>query len=74
MFKALLLEQQGGIISATITDLDESRLPEGEVEIAIEYSSLNYKDGLVLNGLGGLVKNYPHVPGIDLAGTVTQSD
>ena len=74
MFKALLLEQQEKIISATITELDESHLPEGEVEIAVEYSSLNYKDGLVLNGLGGLIKNYPHVPGIDLAGTVTQSD
>lgn len=74
MFKALLLQQQQQTISAAIEDLDESNLPENEVEIAVEYSSLNYKDGLVLNGLGGLVKTYPHVPGIDLAGTVTQSD
>ena len=74
MFKALVLDRQEKVVSAAITDLDESRLPENEVEIAVEYSSLNYKDGLVLNGLGGLVKDYPHVPGIDLAGTITQSE
>ncbi|HIL11254.1 MAG TPA: oxidoreductase, partial [Candidatus Latescibacteria bacterium] len=74
MFKALVLEQREKTVSANIAELEDSRLPEGEVEIAVEYSSLNYKDGLVLNGLGGLVKNYPHVPGIDLAGTVAQSD
>ena len=74
MFKALVLEQREKTVSANIAELEDSRLPEGEVEIAVEYSSLNYKDGLVLNGLGGLVKNYPHVPGIDLAGTVAQSN
>ncbi len=74
MFKALVLNQEEKIISAEIAALDEASLPEGEVEIAVEYSCLNYKDGLVLNGLGGLVRDYPHVPGIDLAGTVTASD
>ena len=53
--------------SALIEDLDESRLPHSDVEIAVAYESLaaNYKDGLVLNRSGGLVKTYPHVPGID---------
>lgn len=69
MFKALVLHQH----SALIEELDESRLPRGDVEIAVAYSSLNYKDGMILNGLGGLVKAYPHVPGIDLAGTVVHS-
>lgn len=74
MFKALVLIQEEKAVSAAIAELDASDLPEGEVEIDIDYSSLNYKDGLVLNGFGGLVKTYPHIPGIDLAGTVTQSD
>ena len=73
MFKALVLIQEEKAVSAAIAELDASDLPEGEVEIDIDYSSLNYKDGLVLNGLGGLVKSYPHIPGIDLAGTVTHS-
>ena len=55
MFKALILHEH----SALIEELDESRLPPSDVEIAVAYSSLNYKDGLVLNGLGGLVKNLP---------------
>ena len=69
MFKALILHEH----SALIEELDESRLPAGDVEIAVAYSSLNYKDGMILNGLGGLVKTYPHVPGLDLAGTVVHS-
>ena len=71
--RALLLRRENGEISASVEEVGEDQLPEGEVEVAVEYSSLNYKDGLVLNGLGGLVKEYPHVPGIDLAGTVTAS-
>ena len=71
--KALVLRRENGEISSSVEEVEESRLPEGEVEVAVEYSSLNYKDGLVLNGLGGLVKEYPHVPGIDLAGTVAAS-
>ena len=69
MFKALILHGH----SALIEELDESRLPAGDVEITVAYSSLNYKDGMILNGLGGLVKTYPHVPGLDLAGTVVHS-
>ncbi len=72
-FKALLLERTDGQISAAVRDLEENQLPEGDVKVRVEYSSLNYKDGLVLNGLGGLVKTYAHVPGIDYAGVVEHS-
>lgn len=73
-FRALVLEENQGKVSSSIRELDDSALPQGEVTVAIEYSTLNYKDGLVLNGLGKLVRTYPHVPGIDFAGTVESSD
>ncbi|MCP3992851.1 MAG: oxidoreductase [Actinomycetia bacterium] len=73
-FTALLLDQTDDGVSAAITELDDDRLPEGTVTVAVEWSSLNYKDGMVLQGIGRLVRNYPHVPGIDLAGTVEASD
>ena len=73
MFKAILLEENEGKVSASLTELDESRLPDGDVTVAVDYSTLNYKDGMVLNGIGRLVRNYPHVPGIDFAGTVEES-
>lgn len=72
-FKALLLEERDGKIAASIQDLGDDRLPEGDVTVAVEYSSLNYKDGMAIKGLGKLVRKYPHVPGIDLAGTVLAS-
>lgn len=78
MFKAMVVDKADDTVSAQVQELDESRLPAKEdgndVTVAVEYSTVNYKDGLVLNGLGGLVKTYPHVPGIDFAGTVEQSD
>ena len=78
MFKAMLLEQNDDKVTASIQDLPESRLPgypdDGEVTVAVDYSTLNYKDGMILRGLGRLVRQYPHVPGVDLAGTVTQSN
>lgn len=61
-------------VAATIKDIDEAQLPEGDVTVRVEHSTVNYKDGLVLNGLGNLVRTYPHVPGIDFAGTVEASD
>jgi acrylyl-CoA reductase (NADPH) len=73
MFRALVLDQSADGITAEVTELDDERLPDGEVTVVVEWSSLNYKDGLILKGLGRLVRNYPHVPGIDLAGTVEQS-
>ena len=73
-FTAILLEQADDKVSASVQTLDDDRLPEGDVTVAIKYSTLNYKDGLILNGLGRLVRDYPHVPGIDCAGTVISSD
>lgn len=74
MFRALLLEKTDGPAAATIRDLDDSALPDGEVTVAVEWSTLNYKDGLCLSPTGsGLVRQYPHVAGIDFAGTVKDS-
>lgn len=75
-FRALIVDKAAdGAISQTITTLDEGRLPaEGDVTVRVEYSTVNYKDGLCLTGGGGLVRSYPHVPGIDFAGTVEASD
>jgi acrylyl-CoA reductase (NADPH) len=61
-------------VSAAIETLDDGRLPAGDVTVAVEYSTLNYKDGLVLTTGGGLVKTWPHVGGIDFAGTVEASN
>ncbi len=74
MFKALVLEEKDGKVAAAIQERDESRRPTGDVTVAVEHSTRNYKDGLVLGGLGRLVKSYPHVPGIDFAGTVEASE
>ena len=73
-FNALVVEKaEDGAVSQSIKPLEISDLPEGEVLVDVEYSTLNYKDGLCLTGKGGLVRNYPHVPGIDYAGTVSES-
>lgn len=74
MFKALFLEEAGGGITPGIRELDDSALPASNVTVAVEYTTVNYKDGLVINGGGGLVKRWPHVPGIDFAGTVQKSE
>jgi len=76
MFRALVVEKDAeGRTSAAVRELGEDRLPEGDVTVAVEYSTLNYKDGLCLGpGGGGLVRAWPHVPGIDFAGTVEASD
>ena len=76
MFNALVMEQNDeGLAAAEIKEIGEDALPEGNVTVAVEYSTVNYKDGLCLSAKGGgLVRNYPHVPGIDYAGTVEASD
>lgn len=71
--KAFVLRESDKKITGAVEMLDESRLPEGDVVVDVQYSTLNYKDGLILKGLGGMVRNYPHVPGIDFAGTVRHS-
>ena len=74
-FRALLVEKDGDAPATTsVQMLDESRLPAGDVTVDVEYSTVNYKDGLCIGPGGGLVRNYPHIPGIDFAGTVSASD
>jgi acrylyl-CoA reductase (NADPH) len=73
MFKGLLLEEAEGKVAPRIAELAEESLPAGDVTVAVEYSTLNYKDGMILNGLGRLVRQYPHVPGVDFAGKVESS-
>lgn len=73
-FRALVLDKAEHGLTTTVAELDEAALPEGEVTVAVRYSDLNYKDGMILKGLGRLVRDYPHVPGIDLAGVVAASE
>ena len=73
MFKALILEQQEKKTIADIRQIDESMLPDNNVLIDVNYSSLNFKDGLAITGKGRIVKEFPIIPGIDLAGTVLES-
>ena len=73
-FKALVLHQVDDKFSAGFRDVSVDDLPEGDVTVAIDYSTINYKDGLVINGnVGRLVREFPHIPGIDFAGTVEES-
>jgi acrylyl-CoA reductase (NADPH) len=74
-FRALVVEKEDqGPTSASVMLLEDDRLPAGDVTVAVEYSTVNYKDGLCIGPGGGLVRTYPHVPGIDFAGTVEASD
>lgn len=73
--RALLLTREGdGPVTASVRALDDEELPDGDVTIDVAFSSLNYKDAMIIAGHPGLVRSYPHVPGIDLAGTVSNSD
>ncbi|MCL3882480.1 acryloyl-CoA reductase [Marivita sp. GX14005] len=76
MFNALVVEkdESSGKTHAEVKELSSEDLPPGEVTVAVEYSTLNYKDGLCIGPGGGLVRSYPHVPGIDFAGTVETSE
>ena len=73
MFRALLLEKTETGFQAGIQAIAESRLPEGDVLIRVEHSTLNYKDGLAITNRSPVVRNWPMVPGIDAAGTVLES-
>jgi len=72
-FPALVLEQSGGKVVAGLKTLTDEALPAGDVVVRVAYSDLNYKDGMVVRGLGKLVRTYPHVPGIDFSGVVETS-
>ncbi|MDR3439057.1 MDR family oxidoreductase [Telmatospirillum sp.] len=72
-FSALVLEERDGKVVAAIQQLTEAQLPAGDVTVQVRASTLNYKDGMVLNGIGRLVRTYPHVPGVDFAGVVVSS-
>ncbi len=73
MFKAILLTRENAQFAATLTELDETQLPDGDVDVRIEYSTLNYKDALAVTNRGAIVRQWPMVPGIDLAGVVEHS-
>ena len=73
MFNALVLTQEEKLTIANVRQIAESDLPEGEVLVDVACSSLNYKDGLAVTGVGKIIRNFPMVPGIDFAGTVLES-
>jgi acrylyl-CoA reductase (NADPH) len=73
MFTALLLEKPESGFTATLTRLDDAQLPEGNVTVRVDYSTLNYKDGLAITNTSPVVRKWPMVPGIDFAGTVESS-
>ncbi|MBI4183278.1 MAG: oxidoreductase [Proteobacteria bacterium] len=72
-FPALVLEEREGGVRAELREIGEADLPEGDVTVEVAYSTLNYKDGMILKGLGRMVRRYPHVPGVDFAGNVLKS-
>ena len=73
-FKALLLTRGASGTEAAVVDLDDAALPPGDVTVRVEYSTLNYKDALAITGRGAIVKSWPLVAGIDLAGVVERSE
>ncbi len=73
-FKAIVLNQEGENFSREVKPLDRSFLKHGDVTVQVEYSDLNFKDGMILKNGGRLVKEYPHIPGIDFSGKVIESE
>ena len=73
-FKALVLNQEGENFTREIKSIDKSFLKHGDVTIKVEYSDLNFKDGMILKNGGRLVKEFPHIPGIDFSGKVLESE
>ena len=72
-FQALVLDQDADAkVSGSFQTLSNDRLPDADTTIAVKYSSLNYKDGMIMNGIGKLVRDYPHVPGVDFVGVVEE--
>ena len=73
-FKALILNQDGESFLREIKSIDKNFLKHGDVTVKVEYSGLNYKDALILKNGARLVKEFPHIPGIDFSGTVEESN
>ena len=73
-FKALIINQEGDNFSREVKSIDKSFLKHGDVTIKVDYSDLNFKDGMILKNGGRLVKEIPHIPGIDFSGTVIESE
>ena len=73
-FKALILNQEGENFSREVNSIDKSFLKHGDVTVKVDYSDLNFKDGMILKNGGRLVKEFPHIPGIDFSGKVIESE
>ncbi len=73
MFKAIVLDKTDAGLDARLAELDDSALPVGDVTVRVDYSTVNYKDGLAITGKSPVVRKFPMVPGIDFAGTVEAS-
>ena len=73
-FKALIINQEGENFTREVKSIDKSFLKHGDVTIKVDYSDLNFKDGMILKNGGRLVKEFPHIPGIDFSGTVIESE
>ncbi|MER2104377.1 MAG: alcohol dehydrogenase catalytic domain-containing protein, partial [Pseudomonas atacamensis] len=73
MFNAILIDKDDSGYRANLQQIDEQQLPEGNVSVNVAYSTLNFKDGLAITGSSPVVRKFPMVPGIDLAGTVESS-
>ncbi|MDA9106316.1 oxidoreductase [Candidatus Pelagibacter sp.] len=73
-FKALIVDQEGENFTRKVKSIDKSFLKHGDVTVKVDYSDLNYKDGMILKNGGRLVKEFPHIPGIDFSGTVLESE
>ena len=71
MFSAISIDKGEAGQTVTVASLDDAELPDGDVSVDVEYSTLNYKDGLAITGKSPVVRKFPMVPGIDLAGVVT---
>ncbi|RMQ31530.1 alcohol dehydrogenase [Pseudomonas syringae pv. actinidiae] len=74
MFKGILIDKSEAGYSVKLTDIDQAQLPPGDVTVSVSHSTLNYKDALAITGQSPIVRSFPMVPGIDLAGTIEASD
>lgn len=73
MFNSILVNKTENDYQASLTEMDDASLPDGDVTIDVQYSSLNYKDALAITGKGPVIRNFPMIPGIDFVGTVAES-